>query len=489
MKQVTCYIAYNGTYNQVAHTIASLQRAGADNIVLLDTTQEISDTIPHKVIATDNIQSGNTMRLIAQQCCTPYALVYIKYTPLDINNRSIARMIQIANDTHAGMVYSDYYEIRNSKRTQHPVIDYQKGSLRDDFDFGSLVLYRREALQEAVQSIGEENNYRYAGAYATRLAISRHLPIVHIAEYLYTEIEEDLRAGGVKQFDYVNPRNREVQIEMEKACTHHLGKINGIVDLESLQEPIVTKHYPCTASVVIPVYNRIRTVSDALHSALNQKTDFTYNVIIVDNHSTDGTSEAIAEYATDNRLIHIIPERTDLGIGGCWQRAIDDPNCGRYAIQLDSDDLYADENTLQQIVDCFRKEKCGMVIGSYDLTDFDLQPLPPGIIDHREWSDTNGMNNALRINGLGAPRAFETSILREIGIPNVSYGEDYALGLRISRQYRIGRIYTSLYHCRRWEGNSDAALPIERINRNNFYKDQLRTWELQARIAMNQSKK
>ncbi len=483
-ENVTSYIPYNGNDNYISQTIASLQEAGVSHIVLLVPQQQV--TLPgYETITIDNLQSGNTVQAIINHCHTPYLLIYSKYTPLDVNNHAIDRMIQISEDSHAGMVYSDFYEIKEGKRMQHPVIDYQQGSLRDDFDFGSVVLYRTDTLKAIITKDNKWSEYLYAGIYALRLAISRNCPIAHIAEYLYTEVEEDLRAGGVKQFDYVNPRNRAVQIEMEQACTCHLRTINAIVPQSYLKEVVVDSEFPCEASVIIPVFNRIRTIKDALQSALNQKTDFAYNVIVVDNHSSDGTTEAIASIK-DERLIHLIPERHDLGIGGCWQRAIDDARCGRYAIQLDSDDLYNSENTLQEIVNCFRKEKCGMVIGSYDLTDFNLQPLPPGIIDHREWSDENGRNNALRINGLGAPRAFETTILRNIGIPNVSYGEDYALGLRISRNYRIGRIYTSLYHCRRWEGNSDAALPIERINRNNYYKDQLRTWELQARIALNQ---
>ena len=486
MQPITCYIAYNGIDNYTDKTIATLQAAGVHRIVLLSTTCD-KEYRCCETLQVDNLQSGKTMQQIAANCDTPYMLIYNKFTPLDITPHAAMRMQQIAADTHAGMVYSDYYEWREGKRQQHPVIDYQMGSVRDDFDFGSLILYNTAYFQEAVAEALTNASYEYAGAYAIRLALSRHHAIAHIAEYLYTEVEEDLRAGGVKQFDYVNPRNRAVQVEMEKAFTQHLQQIDALVHADALQQPPQTGSFPCEVSVVIPVYNRIRTICDALQSALNQRTDFEYNVIVVDNHSTDGTTQAIAQYASNKRLVHLIPERNDLGIGGCWQYAIYNAQCGRYAIQLDSDDLYCDENTLQKIVNCFREEKCGMVIGSYDLTDFNLQPLPPGIIDHREWSEENGRNNALRINGLGAPRAFETTILREIGIPNVSYGEDYALGLRISRSYRIGRIYTSLYHCRRWEGNSDAALPIERINRNNYYKDQLRTWELQARINRNKN--
>ena len=484
---ITCYIAYNGTQQQAEHTIRSLQQAGVSRIVLLNTGNEPSAS-PFESLAIDNLQSGKTMQKIAAHCETPWLLIYNLYTTLDVNNHAVDRMLQLAIDSRAGMIYSDYHELRNGTRSNHPTIDYQQGSLRDDFDFGSFILYHTPTFKEAVMMATAEHQYAYAGAYATRLAISRISHIAHVAEYLYTQVEEDLRAGGAKQFDYVNPRNRNVQIEMEEACTHHLQEVNGLVADEDLSDAPTSHNFPCEVSVIIPVLNRCRTINDALQSALNQKTDFDYNVIVVDNHSTDGTSQLIASHSDNHRLVHIIPERNDLGIGGCWQRAIDDARCGRYAVQLDSDDMYSSENTLQQIVDCFRSNKCGMVIGSYDLTDFDLQPLPPGIIDHREWSDDNGRNNALRINGLGAPRAFETTLLREIGIPNVSYGEDYALGLRISRSYRIGRIYTSLYHCRRWEGNSDAALPIDRINRNNYYKDQLRTWELQARIARNNLK-
>lgn len=483
--EITCYIAYNGIDEYVEQTIQSLRKAGAKHFILIDTTHK-GTTLPYRYASFNNLQSSELMTFIGADCTTPYLLIYNKYTPLDVNNHALERMLQVAEDSGAGMVYADHYDRIDGVNHPHPVIDYQVGSVRDDFDFGSMVLYKSNILCLAAEDFISQK-FQYAGMYGLRLNISRISHIAHISEYLYTEIEEDTRAGGVKQFDYVDPRNRGVQIEMEQVFTSYLRLMQADVKEEQLQEVAPCNDFPCEASVIIPVYNRVRTIGDALQSALNQQTDFNYNVIVIDNHSTDGTSEIISQYSYDNRLIHLIPERNDLGIGGCWQRAIDDSRCGRYAIQLDSDDLYNSDSTLQQIVDCFRKEKCGMVIGSYDLTDFDLRPLPPGIIDHKEWTDDNGRNNALRINGLGAPRAFETTILREIGIPNVSYGEDYALGLRISRSYRIGRIYTSLYHCRRWEGNSDAALPIERINRNNYYKDQLRTWEIQARISRNKA--
>lgn len=480
---VTCYIATNGN-NNIAPTIAALQACHVGRIVLLNTSNDHCQC-DFDCIATDNMVSGNTMNIIASDCNTPYALVYSKYTPLNLNRHSIFRMMQVAQDTQAAMTYSDFYQILDGERVQHPVIDYQQGSLRDDFDFGSLILYSTPALRKIVDESFKDVNYNYAGSYAVRLGLSQLGNITHIAEYLYTEVEEDLRNSGAKQFDYVNPRNREVQIEMEQACTRHLQQIGALIASVSIKEIEDTREYPCEASIIIPVFNRIRTIRDALQSALSQTTHFGYNVIVVDNHSTDGTTEAIEELANDPRLVHIIPESSDLGIGGCWQRAIDDERCGRYAVQLDSDDVYSSSNTLQQIIDSFHNEGCAMVIGSYDLTDINLNAISDNIIDHREWTDENGRNNALRINGLGAPRAFATSLLREIGIPNVSYGEDYALGLRISRNYRIGRIYTSLYHCRRWDGNSDAALPIERVNRNNYYKDQLRTIELKARIALN----
>ena len=481
---VTCYIAYDGNYANVARTIISLQEANVERIVLLNTNPDNHPT-DFDCLETDSLFSSRTMQSIANDCQTPYTIMYNRYTPLKIDSHAAFRMMQVAQDNQSGMVYGNYHKICNGSRRHNPVTDYQQGSLRDNFDFGSVVLYNTDALRKAVKEAFAETEYRYAGAYATRLTLSRHFEITHISEYLYTEVEDDLRSDSSKQFDYVDPCNRAVQIEMEQACTRHLQNIGALIPTESLKEPPVDSNFDCEVSVIIPVYNRINTIRDALKSALHQKTDFEYNVIVVDNHSTDGTTEAIQEFASDRRLVHIIPSSTHLGIGGCWQQAIDDRRCGRYAVQLDSDDVYNSDNVLQEIVICFRREKCGMVVGSYDLTDINLNPIANHIIDHREWSDENGRNNALRINGLGAPRAFVTSILREIGIPNVSYGEDYALGLRISRNYRIGRIYKSLYHCRRWEGNSDAALPIEKINYNNYYKDQLRTFELKARIAAN----
>ena len=395
------------------------------------------------------------------------------------------RIASVAESTGADLLYSDYYELVEAPdggtiRRKHPVIDCARGALRDDFDFGPVLVFRSSSFLKALEGMNVER--RFGALYDLRLRMDR---IVHIGEYLYTEIETDLRKSGEKQFDYVNPRNREVQIEMEEICTEHLKRIGAyIAPGFRTVSPDPDFRPEVTASVIIPVFNRVRTVADAVHSALSQECDFDYNVIVVDNHSTDGTSEKLASIE-DRRLKVIVPERDDLGIGGCWNLAVNSPHCGMYAVQLDSDDIYRDGSTLQKIIDLFRSEGCGMVVGAYEMTDFDLNPLPPGIIDHREWTEENGRNNALRVNGLGAPRAFFVPLLRTIGFPNVSYGEDYAVGLRICREYRIGRIYEPLYCCRRWEGNSDAALSIERVNANNIYKDSIRTWELEARIRMN----
>ena len=391
----------------------------------------------------------------------------------------------MAESTGADLIYSDYYELVEAPdggtiRRKHPVIDCTRGALRDDFDFGPVLVFRSASFLKALEGMIAER--RFGALYDLRLRMDR---IVHIGEYLYTEIETDLRKSGEKQFDYVNPRTREVQIAMEEICTEHLKRIGAyIAPAFKTVSPDPDFKPEVTASVIIPVFNRVRTVADAVHSALSQECDFDYNVIVVDNHSTDGTSEKLASIE-DRRLKVIVPERDDLGIGGCWNLAVNSPHCGMYAVQLDSDDIYRDGSTLQKIIDLFRSEGCGMVVGAYEMTDFDLNPLPPGIIDHREWTEENGRNNALRVNGLGAPRAFFVPLLRTIGFPNVSYGEDYAVGLRICREYRIGRIYEPLYCCRRWEGNSDAALSIEKVNANNIYKDSIRTWELEARIRMN----
>lgn len=425
------------------------------------------------------VVSTKALRSIAGTCTADYALISVKPTDYSMGQNVLERMEQIADATGALMLYADHYAMTGGKREPHPCIDLQEGALRDDFDFGGLLLIRTSALKDFF--IGNPTDYEYAGVYALRLYMQRTGQIFHVNEYLYTEEETDTRKSGEKQFDYVNPRNREVQIEMERACTEHLQAIGAAVDTTHRLEPDFSEgSFPVEASVVIPVYNRAKTIADAVKSALEQQTTFSFNVIVVDNHSTDGTGEILRSLSNPSLKV-ITPERTDLGIGGCWNEAVYSQHCGRFAVQLDSDDLYSSPHTLQRIVDCFHEQHAAMVIGSYRMCDFELNTLPPGIIDHREWTDENGPNNALRINGLGAPRAFFTPLLRKVGFPNTSYGEDYALGLWFSRHHRIGRIYDELYLCRRWGGNSDAALSIDRINANNHYKDSLRTIELLAR--------
>ena len=441
---------------------------------------EIPDAISDaKWLKVGNLTSSNTMMEVAENAKADYVLLVTKATKLTIGQRALERMLRVASDSNAAMVYAD--------RSGHPAIDYFHGSIRDDFDFGSLWLIKTSLLHTFAMQAGE-HDYQYAGLYALRLFLSREGSIFHINECLYTEEETDLRASGVKQFDYVNPANRDVQIEMEHAATAHLAAIGAKIDPAFYRRPDFNEQdFDIEASVIIPVYNREKTIMDAVNSALGQKANFKFNVIVVDNHSTDKTTELL-DSLHDERLIHIIPERHDLGIGGCWNVAINDDRCGRFAVQLDSDDLYSSPKTLQQIVEAFYKQHAAMVVGSYRMCDFELNTLPPGLIAHKEWTDENGPNNALRINGLGAPRAFFTPLLRQIQFPNTSYGEDYALGLIFSRHYRIGRIYTELYLCRRWGGNSDAALSIEKVNANNLYKDRLRTLEIQARQQMLQGK-
>ena len=438
-------------------------------------------------VVIDRMESSNTVMSIAENTDADYLLLCTRMTSVRWGLYALERFLRTADDTGAVMVYSDHYSLEEGALTKHPAIDYQAGSLRDDFDFGSLWLIKSQALLDYVAQT-DRVDYQYAGLYDLRLYLSRKGEIFHLNEYLYTEAELDTRKSGEKQFDYVNPRNREVQIEMERACTAHLEKVGAIVDTNFYRQPDFDEQdFACEASVVIPVFNREKTIADAVKSALSQKTNFPYNVIVVNNHSTDSTGE-ILDLIDDGRLIQIVPSRTDLGIGGCWNVAVNSDRCGKFAVQLDSDDLYSSPKTLQKIVDAFHEQKAAMIIGSYRMCDFDLNTLPPGLIDHKEWTEDNGCNNALRINGLGAPRAFFTPLVRQIQFPNTSYGEDYALGLAFSRRYRIGRIYDELYLCRRWGGNSDAALSVERVNANNLYKDRLRTMELKARQQMLQGK-
>ena len=489
-KTITCFIPY-GSENQINKTIRHLQECSTvDRIFLLSTSPVPNLSLPDKcyILPSSAPESVERYKQVALYANTPFTLICTQVQDLEFGYMALERMCDYLSAPQCSMVYADHYKTIKGERTPHPVIDYQLGSVRDDFDFGSLLMFRTDYLKRAINEIEAEKEYQHSALYALRLALSIYGELTHIREFLYTETEIDLRKSGEKQFDYVDPRNRQVQIEREEVFTRHLKKIGAYLKPGMMTVDLKEGEFSHEASIIIPVRNRARTINDAIRSVLEQETSFPFNLIIIDNHSTDGTSEIIEQYKNDNRVIHLIPERTDLGIGGCWNLGINHPQCGRFAIQLDSDDLYSSPHTVQTIVDKFYKEQCAMVIGSYRMTDFTLQTLPPGVIDHKEWTDENGHNNALRINGLGAPRAFFTPLLRKIRVPNTSYGEDYALGLAFSRQYRIGRIYDVLYLCRRWEGNSDAALSIEKINQNNYYKDSLRTLEIKLRQAMNKKR-
>ena len=432
--------------------------------------------------------TSDELRRIASAAEEEYIFVYLK-PDIEWVHYSAERMLAVAHDTDAALTYSDRFLKKGSAIEQAPVIDYQQGSLRDDFDFGSVLLFNTSAFRQAVSCMRTDR--RFAALYELRLALSRNGGIVHINEYMYYEVEHDMRVSGEKQFDYVDPRNREVQIEMEAVLTDHLRAIGGYLPERTRETDPTEGIFEYEASVVIPCKNRVRTIASAIRSALNQKTNgYKHNVIVVDDNSTDGTVDVIKDILAEDHdnLVYIAQDNTWHAIGGNWNAALHHPLCGRFALQLDSDDTYSDEHTVERFVRCFREERCAMVIGSYRLTDFNGRELPPGVIDHKEWTASNGHNNALRINGLGAPRGFYTPLMRQIGFPTTKYGEDYAVGLRICREYKIGRIYEVMYNCRRWDDNSDANIDIAAQNANNLYKDRLRTWELQARIKMNRQK-
>jgi hypothetical protein len=472
--------------------------AGDSHTAALQGVLKSDSLIKEIFLFTDNVNPGEigilkipslfsteTMELISGKASSDYIL-FIICGGVSPDRFCFGRFVSIAEATGAGLLYSDYYELKGDGKFANPLIEYQPGSIRDDFNFGKIILLKKEAAAKAVNE--KSGSYKYAGFYDLRLNISRNYPVIRIPEYLYTIQQQVPAEKGERMFDYVNPRNRDLQVEMEAAATEHLKKIGAYLKPEFKEEDLSAGSFEYEASVIIPVRNRAKTIGDAIESVLSQRADFSFNLIIADNYSTDGTSEIIKKYAErDKRIIHLIPEAEGLGIGGCWNEAVHHNKCGRFAVQLDSDDVYSGVDTLQKIINVFRSEKCVMVIGSYKLTDFNLNDIPPGIIDHREWTPGNGRNNALRINGLGAPRAYYTPVLRRIKIPNVSYGEDYAVGLTVSRDYRIGRIFEPVYICRRWEGNSDAALPVQKQNENNFYKDKLRTFEILARQKKNRA--
>ena len=483
-EKISVFIPFNGLnlYKNLLEQLTGHPAVG--KIFLLSTDANSTEAARLNVIKVDSIYSTNSILEINKSTKSEYALILNGFTDVIPGQFVLERFLNVAKATMAGIVYSDYYQEKDGKKFPHKTIDYQFGSIRDDFNFGPFILTTKRTLNDYSRNLN--HSYKFSGLYDFRLFVSRAYPVVRIPENLYTSILHDARKSGEKNFDYVNPQNREVQLEYERVATEHLKQIGAWLKPEFKNLPGDKEKFVSEASVIIPVKNRAKTITDAVNSAARQKTNFNFNIIVVDNYSTDGTSELLHDLSLKHpNVIHHIPDRKDLSIGGCWNEAIMHTSCGKYAVQLDSDDLYSDEFTLQKIVDKFTDEKCAMVIGSYKLTDFGLNEIPPGLIDHKEWTHENGRNNALRINGLGAPRAFYTPVIRKIKFPNVCYGEDYAVGLEISREYKIGRIYEPLYLCRRWEGNTDSDLTVEQVNANNTYKDRIRTFEILARQLKN----
>jgi hypothetical protein len=484
-KSVTVFVLSDHS-NSVFETYRNLLSQSAAHEVILITNNSIKSPQNCNIIRSKSFQSSEIFRRIIEQCQTKYFLLITGKEEVYTSEESINKFLKTAEEANAGIVYSDFYDININEKTERPLIDYQLGSIRDDFNFGNVLLISKEAADNfTIQT----EDYKYAGLYSLRLSISENYPLIRIPECLYSVKIQRENKSGEKQFEYVNPQNRNVQIEMEKAATNHLKQIGAFLKPPSKNIDLTDNDFKYEASVIIPVKNRSKTILNAVVSALQQKTDFAFNIIVVDNHSKDGTTELLKILSQkENKLLHLIPRRNDFGIGGCWNEAVSNPDCGRFAVQLDSDDLYKNEHTLQKIVNGFYEDNCAMVIGSYELTDFEMNIIPPGLINHKEWTDENGHNNALRINGLGAPRAFFTPVIRKIKFPDVSYGEDYAVVLAISREYKIGRIYKSVYLCRRWEDNTDACLSIAKDNLNNIYKDGLRTREIIERQKLNNRK-
>ncbi len=488
MNKINCFIPFD-TPELWDATLEELQACTMVNRIYLlgkEPVERVKEGCAF--IKTDGSFSTDTIRKIADHSNgAAYSLMITRESKISFGMLALERFLELASGSGSPMIYSDYFDRKEGKLSGHPVIDYQSGSIRDDFEFGPVLFFDSKVLMQAAGSISE--SLSFAGLYQLRLKVSQSGLPIRVPEYLYTVDPIDTRVSGNKMFDYVDPKNREVQLEMEKAATAHLKEIGGY--LEPVFEPISFDEgeFPVEASVIIPVLNREKTVADAVESVMLQETDFNFNLILVDNHSTDRTTSIVSELANKYpNLLHVIPHRRDLGIGGCWNVGIHHPQCGKFAVQLDSDDLYSDKDTLNHMVAAFYEQQCAMVVGSYQMCNFKLEEIPPGLVDHKEWTPENGRNNALRINGLGAPRAFYTPVLRKINVPNVSYGEDYGVGLAISRRYQIGRIYKSVYLCRRWEENSDASLSVEAQNKHNTYKDRLRTFELNARIKQNQKK-
>jgi len=487
IEKLTVFLPYGGN-NLTLRIVNELKKSLLiGNIILLTPEKSIKGLPGCGILYVNSLFSLDSIRRISNCAGAGLILLFTKAVLMELYPGTLERLISVLRDTNAGIVYSDFYETKSGIKTAHPLLDYHLGCIRDDFDFGSMMLIDCEALSKSLE-VGTKN-YLHAGLYNSRLWISENYPVIRIQEFLYELFDGELRDPAEKHFDYVDPRNRAFQEEMETAATAHLKRIGAYLTPGFDEISHDSSDFEYEVSVIIPVKDRVNTICDAVESVLKQKTNFPYNLIVVDNHSNDGTSNILSKYALkEKNIIHLIPASRYLGIGGCWNEAVSNNKCGRYCIQLDSDDLYYDENTLQKFVDLFRAEKYAMIIGSYKITDFDLNEQPPGIVAHNEWTDVNGRNNALRINGLGAPRAFYTPLIRKIKFPNVSYGEDYAVCLKISRNYQIGRIYDPVYICRRWHGNSDAALSIEKQNLYNSYKDRLRANEILSRQKLNYAK-
>jgi hypothetical protein len=476
-------IVYNPGANCREWVMELARFSFVENILIL--SEESRGPWPGKCgLVKGRIGNGQILNAVIEKFSADYILWLDGSREIAIQERELHRLMAIADITEAGLVYCDYFVRDGEALSRHPLNDYQLGSIRDDFEFGSAMLFSLQAIQDSLDRFGSVPDLRWAGFYDLRLKVSIDYEIFHIPECLYTVAERPgAEAAGESLFDYVKPAHRAIQVEMEEVATSYLKHIGAYLEPAFQRADLSRKDYPVEASVIIPVRNRVRTVQEAVMSALEQKTDFPFNILVVDNHSDDGTTDLLAGITLEHSSIrHIIPKRIDLGIGGCWNEALFSDDCGRYAVQLDSDDLYSGHHSLQSLVDLLRSGDYGMAIGSYTLVDSELKTLPPGLIDHREWTDLNGRNNALRINGLGAPRAFVTELIRKKGgFLNVSYGEDYAVALAISRDFRIGRIYENLYLCRRWEDNTDSQLSVEQKNRNDYFKDTIRTLEIRAR--------
>lgn len=485
MSSVAAVIAWNDTAD-LSQSIAGLRRCDAVSATLAVVPPGQIAPSDGAVLSVSSLWSTQALLDMLEwfgRSGADHLLLIGSGTPV-LDEQGLRRMLCCMADTQASIIYGDYYEAQQDDGVRlHPLIDWQRGSVRDTFDFGPAFLVNGSMLGDIRAAVAQDSpELTFGGLYELRLRLTERAPAFHLPEPLYRTAANSVAGQAASHFAYVDPRNRNYQVEMETIATAHLRRIGAHIEPPP-ERPLDNEGaFPVTASVIIPVKNRVHTVGDAVASALSQLTSFPYNVIVVDNHSTDGTTELLAGIAhKDPRLIHLVPTRTDLLIGGCWNEAVHSEACGLYAVQLDSDDLYDGADVLQRIVAMFNTKPYALVLGSYTTVDFDLKPLPPGLIDHREWTDANGHNNALRIAGLGAPRAFHVPTLRRFGFPNVSYGEDYAAVLRLCRSYPLGRIYDSLYWCRRWEGNSDSALPLETANRYDLYKDRLRSAEIEAR--------